>query len=450
MERLFFDAALTPDGWANDVCVEIADGTIANVVVGAARGGMASSGAVAIPALANLHSHAFQRGMAGLAETRGPAGDDFWSWRQLMYRFLGVLGPDDIEAIAAYAYMEMLEGGFASVAEFHYLHHAIDGQRYANPAEHCERIAAASRTSGIGLTLLPVFYAHSGFGGQAPTASQRRFVNDLDGFADIVAGARRILGADHVGIAPHSLRAVAQSELAALLAAYPTGPVHLHIAEQMAEVDACVAWSGLRPVEWLFANATVDARWCLVHATHTTPAETRAIASSGAVAGLCPITEANLGDGIFDAPTYLAARGAWGVGSDSNVEISAAAELRLLEYSQRLGLRQRNVFADAEGASTGACLYRAALAGGAQALGRPTGALAPGRRADIVVLDTRAPDMAAAEGWRRLDAYVFNLGSRAIASVYSGGVKLVEDGRHVRRAAIAERFRATAKKLAQV
>lgn len=450
MEQLFFDAALTPQGWANDVRVEIADGVIASVVAGAPRSDPPYGGAVAIPALANLHSHAFQRGMAGLAETRGPAGDDFWSWRQVMYRFLGALGPDDIEAIAAYAFMEMLEGGFASVAEFHYLHHAIDGKRYTNPAEHCERIAAAAQASGIGLTLLPVFYAHSGFGGKPPTESQRRFVNDLDGFADIVAGARRLLGRANVGIAPHSLRAVDQAELAALLAANPTGPVHIHIAEQMAEVDACIAWSGLRPVEWLFENATVDKRWCLVHATHMTEAEGQAIARSGAVAGLCPITEANLGDGIFDAPTYLAAGGAWGVGSDSNVEISAAGELRLLEYSQRLGLRARNVFATAEGASTGASLYRASLAGGAKALGRKTGALAPGHHADIVVLDTTSPDMALASGDRRLDTYVFNRGANAIGSIYANGVKLVEGGRHIRREAIAKKFRATMARLTQL
>lgn len=450
MNRLFFDAALTPDGWANDVCVEIADGTISSVVVGAARGATPWGGAVALPALANLHSHAFQRGMAGLAEIRGPVGDDFWSWRQVMYRFLGALTPDDIEAVAAYAFMEMLEGGFASVAEFHYLHHALDGQRYANPAEHCERIAAAAQTSGIGLTLLPVFYAHSGFAGKPPTEAQRRFVNDLDGFGEIVAGARRILGSANVGIAPHSLRAVDAAELAELLAAYPTGPVHIHIAEQMAEVDACVAWSGLRPVEWLFENAKIDARWCLVHATHVTEAECEAIARSRAVAGLCPITEANLGDGIFDAQTLLRADGVYGVGSDSNIEISAAAELRLLEYSQRLGLRQRNVFARGEGASSGACLYGAALAGGAQALGRNAGALAPGQRADIVVLDTSAPDMAVASGDRWLDSYIFNLGARAIGSVYSSGVKVVEGGRHIRRAEIAKIFQATMARLTQI
>ena len=450
MDRLFFDAALMPDGWANDVCIEIADGMISGVVVGAARGTTPWSGAVALPALANLHSHAFQRGMAGLAEIRGPAGDDFWSWRQVMYRFLGALTPDDIEAVSAYAFMEMLEGGFASVAEFHYLHHAINGQRYANPAEHCERIAAAAQTSGIGLTLLPVFYAHSGFAGKAPTEGQRRFVNDLDGFADIVAGACRILGNANVGIAPHSLRAVDTVELAALLAAYPTGPFHIHIAEQMAEVDACVAWSGLRPVEWLFENAKIDARWCLVHATHVTEDECEAIARSGAVAGLCPITEANLGDGIFDAQTLLRVGGVYGIGSDSNVEISAAGELRLLEYSQRLGLRQRNVFATSEGASSGACLYGAALAGGAQALGRNAGAFARGQRADIVVLDTSAPAMAVASGDRWLDTYIFNLGSRAIDSVYSSGVKLVEGGQHVRRTAIARNFHATIARLTQI
>ncbi|MGH6962135.1 MAG: formimidoylglutamate deiminase, partial [Dongiaceae bacterium] len=391
---LFFDHAFLPGGWAENVRVAIDDGVISGVITEVAadapRDGSHHVPGLALPGLPNLHCHAFQRGMAGLAERRGPGNDSFWTWRDVMYRFLGRLTPDDVEAISAYAYLEMLEQGFTAVGEFHYLHHDADGAPYSDLGEMAARIVAAASETGIGLTLLPAFYAFGGFGGLATAPGQRRFLNDPTRFLELVARTREVaarLPGSAVGIAPHSLRAVTPQTLSAVVAATTAGPIHIHVAEQTKEVDDCVAWSGARPVEWLIDHAPVDARWCLVHATHMTSDETRRVAASGAVVGLCPITEASLGDGIFDGPEFIGAGGRFGVGSDSNIEIDAAGELRLLEYSQRLGHRGRNVMTTAEGESTGQRLFTQALAGGAQALGRPIGAIAPGRRADIVVLD---------------------------------------------------------------
>jgi len=359
-----------------------------------------------------------------------------------MYRFLGALDADDVETIAAMAFMEMLEGGFTSVGEFHYLHHAIGGARYADIAEHCVRVAAAAEETGIGLTLLPVFYAHGGFGAQPPVEGQKRFLNNLDSFARLMEGAARAIAPlpdAMLGIAPHSLRAVTPGELAALLDTWRTGPVHIHIAEQVKEVEDCLAFTGQRPVEWLLANAQVDARWCLIHATHMTDSEAAALARSGAVAGLCPITEANLGDGIFNAPAFLDHGGAWGVGTDSNVEINAAGELRMFEYSQRLGLRARNVVSRKEGQSTGGALYRGALAGGARALARDEGRIAVGAPADLVVIGDE-DRLAGMKGDQRLDAYLFAAAARSALHVIRRGKIVVAEGRHVARERITARF----------
>ena len=389
--------------------------------------------AIGVPGLPNVHSHAFQRGMAGLAEARGPGNDDFWSWRELMYRFVDRLSPDDLEALAAQAYAEMLESGFTRVGEFHYLHHAPDGRPYADPAEMAARIAAAAEDTGIGLTLLPVFYAHGGFGGAPAGEAQRRFLNTPDSFAKLVESARSLT--DVVGIAPHSLRAVTPDELRAILPL--GGPVHIHIAEQMKEVQDCLAWSGKRPVEWLLGEMPVGPDWCLVHATHITDAERSALAKSGAVAGLCPITEANLGDGIFPAAAYLDEGGAIGIGSDSNVRVDAAEELRLLEYGQRLCLRGRNLLA-APGRSTGAHLFNAALNGGNQSLGATDDSW--------VSLDPNDPAFASRNGDAILDSWIF--AARApIDCVWRGGEKLVEGGRHIHADAIATRYRATLARL---
>ncbi len=443
MQRLVLDQALLPDGWARNVGLDIEDGTIVSVQPHAAMEGRERIAGIALPGLPNLHSHTFQRGMAGLAETRGPEGDSFWTWRQVMYRFLGSLTPDDVEAIAAFAMMEMLEGGFTALAEFHYLHHDAQGRPYADIAELSGRIAAAAHETGMGLTLLPVFYAQGGFGGAAPTEGQRRFINDAESYSRLLEGARKaVAGLDDavVGIAPHSLRAVTPESLSEVLAMGAEGPIHIHIAEQVKEVEDCLAWSGQRPVAWLLDHAPVDERWCLIHATHLDYHEIKGMADSGAVAGLCPITEANLGDGIFEGVDYLAAGGRFGVGSDSNIEISASGELKQFEYSQRLKHRARNVLAAGEGDSTGRSLYGKALAGGAQALQRRIGALAPGHRADIVALKADHPDLAALSGDRWIDAYLFVTGNSAIDTVMIAGRPVVREGRHVQRDAIAARY----------
>jgi formiminoglutamate deiminase len=446
MRRLLFDHALLPSGWAQDVAIDIDGGMIRSVQAGADPADHEHITGIALPGLPNLHSHTFQRGMAGLAEARGPEGDSFWTWRQVMYRFLGRLTPDDVEAIAAYAMMEMLEGGFTALAEFHYLHHDRDGRPYANPAELATRIAAAAEETGMGLTLLPVFYAYGGFGGMAPADGQRRFISDIADYRRLVEGARNaVAGLDDavVGIAPHSLRAVTPQSLGEILPMAEDGPIHIHVAEQIKEVEDCLAWSGQRPVDWLLDHAPIDQRWCLIHATHLDPHETWRLAASGAVAGLCPITEANLGDGIFDGVDFLATSGIFGVGSDSNIEINAAAELRQLEYSQRLKLRGRNLLAEREGQSTGRSLYEKALAGGQRALGRRIGSIVVDHRADFVVLDAGHPDLSAVSGDRWIDAYVFVTSKAAIDTVIVAGKSVVINGRHHRRRAIRDRYAGT-------
>ncbi|RIK87041.1 MAG: formimidoylglutamate deiminase [Hyphomicrobiales bacterium] len=440
MTVIHAETALLPQGLRRDVRIVLSGGAIDSVEAGAAAQAGDERHRFVLPAMPNLHSHAFQRAMAGLAETRGRGEDSFWSWRTVMYRFALSMTPDHVEAVAAQLYMEMLEAGFGRVGEFHYLHHDADGGAYADPAEMAARIAAASAEAGIGLTLLPVFYAHSGFGAAAPAEGQRRFIHDPDGFARLMRRAGEIVSSlpgGRLGIAPHSLRAVAPDELAAILPLAGGGPVHIHAAEQVREVEDCLAWSGARPVEWLLENAPVDARWCLIHATHMTGRESRALGASGAVAGLCPVTEANLGDGIFDAPTFLAAGGRFGVGSDSNIRIALDEELRTLEYTQRLSRRSRNVVAE-PGGSTGLALFSHALQGGAQALGVPAG-IAAGGPADLASLDLSAAPWLPAE--QALDHFVF-AGGVGIDSVWVGGRREVEGGRHRRRDAIAARFNA--------
>lgn len=451
MPQLFVTEALLESGWQRDVLIEVEGRTIKSVAVGVSPPADAERIAgAAVPGVANVHSHAFQRAMAGLAERRGPDDDDFWTWREVMYRFLARLTPDDVEAIAAMAYVEMLEAGFTAIGEFHYLHNAPDGSRYADPAEMGGRIVAAAEVSGIGLALLPSFYARGGCGGQPATPGQARFISDVDGFWKLVEASRhhleRIEGAV-LGLAPHSLRAVDAPELKALLENWKAGPIHIHAAEQTREVEECLAWSGARPVQWLLDHADVDQRWCLIHCTHMTEEESLRLAQSGAVAGLCPITEANLGDGIFEAPRYLNAGGRVAVGSDSDVRIALNEELRMLEYGQRLRERRRNRLG-AEGASIGRHLFDLARRGGAQALGLSSGALAAGRTADIVVLDTAHPVLAGRSGDFTLDSWIFAGGDGVVSEVLAAGNRIVESGRHVRREQIGKRFHDVAQRLA--
>jgi formiminoglutamate deiminase len=376
-----------------------------------------------VPGLPNLHSHAFQRAMAGLTERRGAKADSFWTWREQMYRFVERLGPDDLEAIAANAYMEMLEAGFTWVAEFHYLHHQPDGRPYANIAEMSERIVAAAAEVGIGLTLLPVLYRQGGFGGKPPSDAQRRFLNDRDSYARIlqtkVPGGR-------IGIAPHSLRAVTLDDLTWAAATWRGQPAHIHVSEQTREVEDCLAAHGRRPIDLLMDTVAVDEHWCLVHATHADAAERARIARSKAVVGLCPITEANLGDGLFDMPDFLARGGRFGVGSDSNVRISAADELRTLEYGQRLIHRQRNVLGEAN-QSTGRRLFDAAFAGGTQAAGATDDGL-------VTLKTAHHRDDAIIDHW------LFSADNSAIVSVERNGVRLVDGGRHRDHDRIAARY----------
>ncbi|PBB67951.1 formimidoylglutamate deiminase [Mesorhizobium sp. WSM4312] len=450
MTVIFAEQALLPKGWQGNVRITLDGGRIASVEATAIPQAGDERCAILVPGMPNLHSHAFQRGMAGLAELRGPSADSFWSWREVMYRFALSMTPDQVEAVAAQLYVEMLEAGFSRVGEFHYLHHDRDGNPYANLAEMAERIAAAAGETGIGLTLLPVFYAHSSFGGAAPNEGQRRFINDVNRFSRLVEKSSesvRALNQAVVGVAPHSLRAATPEELIQVAALAPNGPIHIHVAEQMKEVEDCLAWSGARPVEFLLAKAEVDQRWCLIHATHMTDAETIALAKSGAIAGLCPITEANLGDGTFAAPLFREHGGRFGIGSDSNVLIGLPDELRQLEYSQRLAHRARNVLAVA-GGSTGRALFDAALDGGSVALGAGASQIAIGGPADFVSLDAGHPSLAGKTGDAILDAWIFANGS-TIDCVWVHGKKQVSGGRHAKRSAIAERFRKVMTDLSQ-
>ena len=446
MTVLFAESALLPDGWARDVRLTIDDATgdLAAVEAGADPSGAERLDGPVLPGMPNLHSHAFQRAMAGLAEAAERDPGSFWSWRQIMYRFAQALTPDDLTVIATQLQIEMLKSGYTAVAEFHYLHNAPDGRPYADAAALSRALLAAAGRSGIGMTLLPVLYQTGGFGGQAPGEGQRRFILPTDRFLSLVAdltGATAGDGQFRVGVAPHSLRAVPPGALTELLAGIdPAAPVHIHIAEQVREVEECLAWSGARPVEWLLRHQPVDRRWCLVHATHLTPQERDGLAGSGAVAGLCPTTEANLGDGLFPLEEFQAAGGLWGIGSDSHISISPIEELRWLEYGRRLSTLRRNVAA-LPGQSTGAALWSRALDGGAIACGRRIGALRPGHRADLLVLDGDHPLTYGRSGDRLVDALVFAGNANLVRHVLVGGRWRVRDGRHAVETEAATAYR---------
>jgi formimidoylglutamate deiminase len=452
MPVFFAERALLASGWARNVRLQVgADGLLQEVHSNASDEGAERLHGPLLPGMPNLHSHAFQRLMAGLAEVAGNPDDSFWTWRELMYRLVAQLTPEQIQIIARQLYIEMLKAGYTSVAEFHYVHHDSAGQPYANPAELALRISQAASASGIGLTLLPVLYSHAGFGGQAPSEGQRRFIHSSDSYLDLQHTLQRALAnnpSQRLGLCFHSLRAVTPTQIEQVLAASSgDSPVHIHIAEQQKEVDDCLAWSNQRPLQWLFDHAPVDARWCLVHATHANPDEVRQMAASQAVAGLCLTTEANLGDGIFPAVDYLAQGGRLGIGSDSHVSVSVAEELRWLEYGQRLRDQKRNRLYRSDQPMIGRTLYDAALAGGAQALGQPIGELTVGKRADFVVLDGSDPYIACAEGDAILNRWLFAGGDRQVRDVMVGGQWLVRDGRHKDEQASAQAFTAVLKTL---
>jgi len=444
MKQVWAKSALLPSGWAQDVLIDIGmDGRIADVTTGAPQSGQDYG--ILLPAPVNAHSHAFQRAMAGLTEARGPnPTDSFWTWRQLMYRFLDRLTPDHVQAITAFVQMEMLEAGYAASVEFHYLHHQPGGAPYDVLAEMSDRVVAAAGDSEIGLCLLPVMYQYGGCDQRALGPGQIRFGNDLDRFQNLCDAAKSSIKAlpndTGFGIAPHSLRAVGADDLRRITDLAPNGPIHMHLAEQIAEVDEVQAHWGARPVTWALDNMDVDARWCMIHCTQMTPNETTRLAKSGAVAGLCPITESSLGDGIFDGVRWMDNDGSLAIGSDSNIRIALAEEMRTLDYSQRLRDHSRAALASQD-RSTGRRIFDNILHGGAQAAHRKCGQLEAGAWADILGLDTSSIHLASRVEDMALDSWIFAADDRLVTDVWSAGRHLVQDGRHIRHAQIEAAYR---------
>jgi formimidoylglutamate deiminase len=435
-------SVLTAEGWLGPALIRIDRAGYVAAVERLPANSLPVLGHV-LPGMPNLHSHVFQRQMAGLSGVHGPSNepaveeDSFWSWRERMYRLALRIKPDQLRAIAAFVQAEMLEHGYTSCAEFHYLHHQPDGRAYDDPAEMSAQILAAAGQSGMALTLLPVLYCRSGFGSDTVTDRQRRFCNTLDEYLAI-RGRCAEMTSKHAlhrtGIAPHSLRAVSPQQLRELLQATrdQPQPVHIHISEQRREVEECRAAHGSRPVEWLLQQYPVDDSWCLVHATHMDAAETSAAMKSGAVIGLCPTTEADLGDGFFAVQNWFEAGGRFGVGSDSNLRLSPAEELRLLEFQARLHSGKRNVLAKL-GLGCGRSVYEAALQGGAQALGQKVGRIAPGFRADLVELDETSPLLAGRSGDALLDSWILAGDRDMVRSVRVAGKTWVQHGQHIAR-----------------
>ncbi|WP_411351866.1 formimidoylglutamate deiminase [Leisingera aquaemixtae] len=451
MQTIFAQRARLPQGWVKNLRLTVENGRICSTETAAEPQAGDARVDVLLPSLGNLHSHSFQRAMAGMTEYRAAGKDSFWTWRELMYRFMDRITPEQYEAIAALVFMEMLEAGYASVGEFHYVHHQPGGAPFESLTELSERVFAAASQTGIGLTHLPVLYTYGGAGKQALNGGQKRFGNSVAKFSNLVTRARGLAARDlpedaSVGIAPHSLRATCPEDLAEVLRIPDGLPVHIHIAEQPKEVADICDWLGARPVEWLLANAPVDGKWCLIHATHMTSAETIGMARSGAVAGLCPITEANLGDGPFNGVEYLAQDGTFGVGSDSNVRISLPEELRTLEYSQRLRDLARNVLVPGEG-SVGETLYLGAAKGGAQALGRDAGRIEQGALADLVAIDSSAPALCALKPEQLLDGLCFAAGDDTVTDVWSAGRHVVQQGRHIARDSVVAGYKTAVKEL---
>lgn len=442
---IFAKRALLQNGWAENVRVGVAHGSISAIAASTRPLPSDVNVDTLLPALSNLHSHSFQRAMAGMTEFRAAGRDSFWTWRELMYRFVNRITPEQMQSIAALVFMEMQEAGYAAVGEFHYVHHQSGGTPYDDIAELSNQIYAAAQTTGIGLTHLPVLYTYGGAGEVSLADGQLRFGNSVDRYyrlLDRACGGLKHLAADaRIGMAPHSLRATSPSDLKTALAQHKAGPIHIHIAEQPKEVADIQSWLGTRPVEWLLQNADVNSNWCLIHATHMMEDETTAMAKSGAVAGLCPITESNLGDGPFNGPPYLNAGGAFGVGSDSNVNISLTEELRTLEYSQRLRDVARNVLVVGEG-SIGSTLYKGAARGGAQALDRNSGEIALGKLADLVAIDSNSPALCALKPNQLLDGLVFAAKDNVVTDVWSAGRHSVKDGQHIHRQHITKKYRA--------
>lgn len=451
--RYRFTCAWLPDGWHRNVVISVDPGgdivdVSADDTVTAAR----TINGAAIAGMPNIHSHAFQRAMAGLVEQRAGSDDSFWTWREAMYDVASRITPECLNGVAAQLYADMVKAGYTSVCEFHYLHSDASGESRS----HEQRLAMsqalvdAATTAGIGLTLLPTLYQASDFGGAPPTERQRQFAMETREYLDLLDALRQSSQSSPqlaVGMALHSLRAVPPDSLRTVLDSQRNGQVvHIHIAEQEREVQACLERTGKRPIEWLLENAPVDRRWCLIHATHATAAELQGVASAGAVVGLCPTTEANLGDGFFPMETLLAAGGAFAIGSDSHISLSPIEELRWLEYQARLARRQRGVLTDGH-LSGGALLWQKACTAGARVSGRPIGELAAGKRADVVVLDLNSPLFAARADNAIIDTFVFSGTSESVRDVMVGGRWLVQDRRHFGETAVAAGYKRALQKM---
>lgn len=451
----FASSALLPHGWADNVLIKVDHlGYIIDVTQDQMCKEFTNLNGPVIPGMLNVHSHSFQRAMAGLAERAIGVKDSFWTWREIMYKFLEKLNPEDLQAIAAQVYVEMLKAGFTTVGEFHYLHHQPDGKPYQDRWLTSQHIITAAKETGIGITHMPVLYNCSGFGGQKPVEGQRRFLNNESQIIDIICSLLTLYKDDPqvtIGLAHHSLRAVTpdmlQQATVAMQSLNPKAPIHIHIAEQIKEVNDCINWSTQRPVEWLLNNTDINKYWCLVHATHMTETETLRLARSGAVAGLCPTTEANLGDGLFNLPGYIAEEGRLGIGTDSNISVSMIEELRTLEYGQRLLRRERAVAKTQTQPSVGASLYQMALAGGAQALGRSVGSIEVGKRADFIAIDPNVPSLLCRNNDLILDAMIFAGNMNPIRHVIAGGQHVVQNFKHIAEDNILETYVKTIKRL---
>jgi len=453
MKALFAHRALLADGWHKDVLLQWDDrGNFTAVQADAVAAPGIPSARLVMPGMVNLHSHAFQRALGGLTEIAGDSKDSFWTWRDLMYRFARNITPEQMEAIAAQLYSECLRHGYTSMCEFHYVQRASDGAMYPQASETAQRVIAAARHVGIGITMLPVLYCYAGFGEQPLKPEQARFRTDARDVLKIIGELEPLRDAQvEIGVAPHSLRAASVAQIREVLEHLPKArPVHIHIAEQQGEVQQSLDFSGMRPVQYLYENLPVDARWCLVHATHLTEDEVTVIAKSGAVAGLCPTTEANLGDGLFPLESFLAQGGRIGVGSDSHVSQSAVEELRWLEYGQRLQQQRRNIAVSGEQRRVGDFLWQAALQGGAQAAGRPVGALAVGKRADLIVLDDDHPNLDGIDAADVLGCFVFSGNDNLVRDVMVGGHWVVRGQKHVAQPAITARFKKTLAELREL
>lgn len=455
-QHYFASSAFLPQGWAENVLITVDKaGYLSNISPNQSPSSTATLlKGIVLPGMLNLHSHAFQRAMAGLAEQATGEKDSFWTWRDLMYQFLAKLTPEDLQIIAAQVYVEMLKAGYTTVGEFHYVHHQPNGQPYQDPSLTSQHIIAAAKETGIAISHLPTLYQYSGFGGLPATANQKRFINDGNQILDLISSLVRRYAQDPqvtIGLAHHSLRAISPEMLRqateGMKSLAPQNPIHIHIAEQTKEVDDCLKWSAQRPVEWLLNNIDLDQSWCLIHATHMTELETQGLAASGAIVGLCPTTEANLGDGLFNLSTYLDAGGRWGIGSDSNISVSMIEELRLLEYGQRLLRRERALVKTATEPSIGTTLYQMALQGGAQALGRSAGSIEIGKRADFIVLDAQTPSLLARANSLILDSLIFSGNVNPIRHVIAGGQQVVKDFKHVAEDKLLNAYAKTIKKL---